>query len=88
MTISKKSMRAAIYSKYTKKEISDELFKEVAIAIPHIVKQQDARTTALMKKMHIGFNHAARIMDVLHSIGVVTYLPKRAVLIKSYIKKF
>jgi hypothetical protein len=64
------------------KEDADDNFKDVKIAIEFIVRNQDARTKSLIKHMHIGFNYAARIMDIVAEAGVVTYTPKRAVLIK------
>ena len=65
----------------SKDEVGSD-FEDAKRAIEFIVRTQDARTESLMKYMHMGFNRAARLMDIVEEAGVVAYTPKRAVLVK------
>ena len=65
----------------SKDEVGSD-FEDAKRAIEFIVRTQDARTESLMKYMHMGFNRAARLMDIVEEAGVVAYTPKRTVLVK------
>ena len=67
--------------KRTEEELDAEI-EIVNLAVEIVIRTQDARTRSLMKAMHYGFNRTARLMDILNWMGVVSYTPKRTVLVK------
>ena len=46
----------------------DELMKE---AISEVLRQQKASTTMLQRRFRIGYNRAARIIDMMEARGIV-----------------